>query len=121
MNWSVLASVMDTPFPHNLKNADSIPLQLVNFTIEHSPLLPIHLNIIILYVQHCGSRSWIKKIENVFTIIYNLISDQNSALHYRLRTKSDIFGLFSNFRFHVHLKLCGSAFPEIMHIVQLQG
>ena len=71
--------------------------------------------------KHCGSRSWIKKIENVFTIIYNLISDQNSALHYRLRTKSDIFGLFSNFSVHVHLKLCGSAFPEIMHIVQLQG
>ena len=28
MNWSILASVMDTPFPHNLKIAGSNPLQI---------------------------------------------------------------------------------------------
>ena len=30
MNWSILASVMNTPFPYNLKVAGSNPLQLVN-------------------------------------------------------------------------------------------
>ena len=30
MNWSILASVMDTPFPHNLKIPGSNPLHIYN-------------------------------------------------------------------------------------------
>ena len=39
MNWSMLTSLVDTPFPHNLEIAGSNPQQLVTPTTEPTPPL----------------------------------------------------------------------------------
>ena len=39
MNWSILTSLVDTPFPHNLEIAGSNPQQLVTPTTEPTPPL----------------------------------------------------------------------------------
>ena len=51
MDWSILGSVVDTPFPHNLKIAGSNPLQrdkifvTLEITEIYYPLAPHTLNI----------------------------------------------------------------------------
>ena len=91
MDRSILTSLVDTPFPHNLKIAGSNPLQFVTPTTEHKPPLPFPLHLPWLLLCHVSG----KKLSQFS--IPSPLTDESKKCHFSLTKHDYVDKLCKNF------------------------